>query len=111
MNYDELKANFLATLKHGVPGAQREWMGTVIDYAECQLLNILCTSPGAPRKLKDFESVFADSLDYAEGPTHADIIQLLSAAMNSTDPQINYAANNLARRCAHVWAKMNEDEE
>lgn len=109
MDYAELHDNFINAIRYGNPEVQSEWMGTVIDYEKCNRLKINYTSPGAPRKLRDFESVFVQSLDYSKGPNHGDLVVLLSIAMQSHDSAVKNAATDLVQRCAHTWATMNED--
>ncbi len=108
MEYAELHDNFIQAIKCGDPAAKAEWMGTVINYDDCKRYGIPYDTK-APRKLRDLDAVFAQSLDYSKGPTHGDLVVLLSIAMESHDTTVKNAATGLVQRCAHIWATMNEE--
>lgn len=109
----ELSYEFQRSVELGDPDATPDWTGFTPDYDAARKLRIpFADKQRMPRRRVAVHEAFAESLDYGNGPDHADVLRVLTIAMHSSDPMVSLAARQLVKRCADKYAQMNwEDEE
>ena len=106
----ELAHEFIQAILAGDPDATPDWTGTTPDYAAGRKLGMDYGAPGFPRRRCAVEECLMESLDYSNGPTHGDVLKVLSLAMKGTDPVVALAARQLVERAAAKFAEHNVDE-
>lgn len=106
----ELAHEFIQAILAGDPDATPDWTGTTPDYAAGRKLGMAYGAKGYPYKRRTLEQALQESLDYSNGPTHGDVLKVLSLAMKGTDPTVALAARQLVERAAAKFAQHNIDE-
>lgn len=106
----ELAHEFIQAILAGDPDATPDWTGTTPDYAAGRKLGMAYGAPGFPRRRCAVEECLMESLDYSNGPTHGDVLKVLSLAMKGADPVVALAARQLVERAAAKYAQHNVDE-
>ena len=106
----ELAHEFIQAILAGDPDATPDWTGTTPDYAAGRKLGMDYGAPGFPHRRCAVEECLMESLDYSNGPTHGDVLKVLSLAMKGTDPVVALAARQLVERAAAKYASHNVDE-
>lgn len=106
----DLAYEFTQAILAGDPDATPDWTGTTPDYAAGKKLGMAYDAPGYPRKNRTVEAALMESLDFANGPTHGDVLKVLSLAMKGTDLTVALAARQLVERAAAKFAEHNVDE-
>lgn len=107
----DLSYEFQRSVELGDPDATPDWTGFTPDYDAARKHNIPFGSKGMPRRRVAVHEAFAESLDYGNGPSHADVLRVLSFALKSSDPMVALAARQLVKRCADKFAEMNVEDE
>lgn len=107
----DMSYEFQRSVELGDPDATPDWAGFTPDYETARKHNIPYGSKGMPRRKVAVHEAFAESLDYGNGPNHADVLRVLTLALKSSDPMVSLAAKQLVKRCADKFAEMNVEDE
>lgn len=107
----DLSYEFQRSVELGDPDATPDWAGFTPDYETAKRLNIPYGSKGMPRRKVAVHEAFAESLDYGNGPNHADVLRVLTLALHSSDAMVSLAAKQLVKRCADKYAQMSCEDE
>lgn len=107
----DLSYEFQRSVELGDPDATPDWTGFTPDYDTARKHNIPFGSKAMPRRKVAVHEAFAQSLDFSNGPNHADVLRLVTLALHSSDAMVSLAAKQLVKRCADKYAQMTAEDE
>ncbi len=107
----DLSYEFQRSVELGDPDATPDWAGFTPDYETARKHNIPFGSKAMPRRKVAVHEAFAQSLDFSNGPNHADVLRVLTLALHSSDAMVSLAAKQLVKRCADKYAEMSWEDE
>jgi len=82
------------------------WSGHVVDWSQCP--SPISTNQPKPLRSQVLHEVMAESLDYADGPSMSEAMQLILNVANGMD--CKDMAQKLVNRMAQTYAKFNAED-
>jgi hypothetical protein len=98
--------DFQRACAKGDANAMCQWAHMTTDWEKVQA-PVVAGQP-RPMRVQTLAEVMAESLDYAEGPSMTEAMQLILNAANGSNVQAQ--AQSLVDRMAKTWAKFNTEE-
>jgi hypothetical protein len=107
-NEREIRDGFAMSAGKADANALCTWAPMVTDWDAAKRMPIdQRTAQHLPKRAQTLTEIMAESLDYSDGPTMVEAMQLILNATRSTDADLAQQAANLVDRMGAAFARMN----
>ena len=104
----QMTADFLQTAKRGDANALAPWAPLTTDWDAVKRTPVdQRTATRLPKRQQTIAECMTESLDYGNGPSMTEAMQLILAATRSTDTDLALLAGDLVERMARSFATQN----
>jgi hypothetical protein len=104
----ELREGFAAACDNGDANALCSWAPKTTDWEAAKRVPIdQRTTKHLPKRVQSLHEVLSESLDYGNGPTMCEAMQLILNVANGCDESTQQQARNLLTRMGEAYARAN----